>query len=170
MGILKQFEVQFFQTIVCVISLFLIRFVIHKSLRKIRESHILQKHRIVVVTKSMNLLTYIIGTIVLFVIWRVDKQELILFVTSTLAFLGIAFFAQWSMLSNITAGIILFINHPARIGDTIQILDLDVPVAGKIRDIGVLFMTLRTEDGDLVTIPNNLVMQKLIKIVPRKAN
>ncbi|MCB9034507.1 MAG: hypothetical protein H6553_11770 [Chitinophagales bacterium] len=33
------------------------------------------------------------------------------------------FFAQWSVLSNITSGIIMYFNHPLGIGDNILIED-----------------------------------------------
>jgi ABC-type antimicrobial peptide transport system permease subunit len=36
---------------------------------------------------------------------------------------GIAFFAQWSIISIITATLIIFFNHPAKMGDEIEIFD-----------------------------------------------
>ena len=81
--------------------------------------------------------------------------------------LGIALFAQWSMLSNVTASILLFVNHPAKIGDHIQLLDKDFPYVGEIRDIGLFFITIRTEEGEVLTIPNGLIFQKMVKIIAK---
>lgn len=76
---------------------------------------------------------------------------------------GNRFFAQWSILSNITSSLILFFNHPLKIGDEIEILDKDFAIEGKVEDISFFFMHVRTVNGDLVTIPNNLVLQKMIR-------
>jgi small-conductance mechanosensitive channel len=81
-----------------------------------------------------------------------------------LAVLGIAFFAQWSLLSNITAGIILFFNHPLKIGDTITIFDKDFNIAGKITNIGLFFMHIRNESNEKITIPNSILLQKMVII------
>ena len=67
------------------------------------------------------------------------------------------------MLSNITAGLILFINYPVKIGDSITILEKDNDLTGQIKDIGVFFITLTTKDGQNVSIPNSLILQKMIK-------
>lgn len=142
-----------------------LRYLFHLSYRKVKDNYGLQKHRLIMISKVVNVLLLTISSVLLFMIWGVDRHDLFLFVSSFLAFLGIAFFAQWSILSNITAGIIFFLSHPAKIGDKIYVIDKECPIEGTIRHIGVLFITLRTEEGELVTMPNNMVMQKLIKIL-----
>ena len=86
---------------------------------------------------------------------------------SFLTILGIAFFAQWSILSNITACLILFINYPVKIGDSITILEKDNNITGEIRDIGAFFITLKTPENELITIPNAIILQKNIKYSPQ---
>ena len=88
-----------------------------------------------------------------------------MFVTSILTVIGVAFFAQWSILSNITAGIIVFFSSPFRIGDTIKILDKDYPIEAKIIDIKSFYTLLKTEEGEQISLPNNLLLQKGIVIV-----
>jgi small-conductance mechanosensitive channel len=103
-------------------------------------------------------------------IWGVDEKQLLIYITSFLTILGIAFFAQWSILSNITAGIILFINYPVKIGDTITILVKDSAnnITGEIRDIGAFFITLRIPGKDLITLPNSIILQNNIMYSPRE--
>ena len=72
-------------------------------------------------------------------------------------------FAQWSLLSNITSGIIIFFNHSVRLDDTIVIIDKDYEVEGRISDIGLFFIKLKTTQGEEVTLPNNVFLQKMIK-------
>ena len=88
-----------------------------------------------------------------------------MFVTSILTVIGVAFFAQWSILSNITAGIIVFFSSPFRIGDTIKILDKDYPIEAKIVDIKSFYTLLKTAEGEQISLPNNLLLQKGIVIV-----
>ena len=91
-----------------------------------------------------------------------------MFLSSFIAILGIALFAQWSMLSNVTASILLFVSHPAKVGDTIRILDKDYPLTGKIKDIGAFFVSIETEEKEIITIPNSLLFQKMIKVIEQQ--
>ena len=88
------------------------------------------------------------------------------YISSFLTILGIAFFAQWSILSNITAGLILYINYPVKIGDSITVLEKDNNVSGEIKDIGAFFITLKTKEGELITMPNAMILQKNIRYFP----
>ena len=101
-------------------------------------------------------------------IWGVDEQQLLIYISSFLTILGIAFFAQWSILSNITAGIILFVNYPVKIGDKITILEKDHNIDGEIKDIGAFFITLKTDKNEFITVPNSIILQKNIKYYPQE--
>ena len=98
-------------------------------------------------------------------IWGIKTEQLFLFITSVLTVIGVAFFAQWSILSNITAGIIVFFSSPFKIGDTIKILDKDFPIEAKIVDIKSFYTLLKTAEGQEITLPNNLLLQKGIEII-----
>jgi small-conductance mechanosensitive channel len=81
------------------------------------------------------------------------------------AVVGVAAFAQWSILSNVTAGIVLFFSYPFKIGDKIRIHDKDFPIEAEIEDIKAFYILLKSNEGELITFPNNLLMQKGISIV-----
>ena len=148
--------------IVIVVALF-VRIIIAKSLRKIRIKFEFQKARMVVIYKIITFLIYSTSIILIAFIWGVDEKQLVVYVSSFLTILGIAFFAQWSLLSNITAGLILFINYPVKIGDTITILEKDNDTTGEIIDIGAFFITLKNKNSEMITIPNSIILQKMIK-------
>lgn len=122
-----------------------------------------QKSRIKILKKVLRTIATVVALIFLLVIWGVDQSRLLIFLSSFLTVLGIAFVAQWSILSNITATIIIFFNHPIKIGDSISILDKDVVVEGRISDIGMFFTIIKTKEEEMITIPNNLFIQKAIK-------
>ena len=49
--------------------------------------------------------------------------------------------------------------------DTIKILDKDYPIEAKIIDIKSFYTLLKTEEGEQISLPNNLLLQKGIVIV-----
>lgn len=153
-------------SIIIILVAILIRFLIAKSLRKIRINFDFQKSRMVVIYKIISFLIYCTAFVLIAFVWGVDEKQLIVYISSFLTILGIAFFAQWSLLSNITAGLILFINYPVKIGDTITILEKDNNITGEIIDIGAFFITLKTEEKALITLPNAVILQKNIKYTP----
>lgn len=112
-----------------------------------------------------NLMFYLLAFIGISLIWGVNLKDFSVFISSILAILGVGFVAQWSILSNLTASVILFFNHPLRLGDRIRVLDKDFDWTGKVEDISGFYLFMRTDDGRRITIPTNLVIQKGIEIL-----
>ena len=69
-------------------------------------------------------------------------------------------FAQWSILSNVTASIIIFFTFPARVGDKIRIVDGENSIEGTIQEISLFQIELKDSDSHTVLYPNNLLLQK----------
>jgi small-conductance mechanosensitive channel len=82
-----------------------------------------------------------------------------------LAVIGVALFAQWSMLSNITAGVIIFFSAPYKIGDYISIIDKDMPIEAMVEGVYTFYTHLRTKDGIKHVFPNSLLLQKAVTIL-----
>jgi len=121
--------------------------------------------RVFYVQKVFEVLFALAGFIAIAFIWSVDFKGFSVFASSIFAIVGVALFAQWSILSNVTASIIIFFNFPARVGDTIRIIDGDNSVEGKITEISLFQTELNDQDGNLIIYPNNLLLQKpVIKI------
>ena len=99
----------------------------------------------------------------------VKIEDLIVVFSSVFAILGITLFANWSILSNVTSGIVMFFSFPYKIGDKIHIHDKDYQVIGIIEDIRSFQLHIRKEDGELVTYPNNLLLQKAVSLVEKDA-
>ncbi|WP_299670510.1 mechanosensitive ion channel domain-containing protein [uncultured Polaribacter sp.] len=158
---------KFIESIIVFVLAIFIRWLTTNSLRKIQQKFGFHNSRILVTNKIITILIYITVIVVIAFIWGVDEKQLLIYISSFLTILGIAFFAQWSILSNITAGIILFVNYPVKIGDTITILEKDNNITGEIRDIGAFFITIRTPDKELITLPNSIILQKNIKYSPQ---
>lgn len=149
----------------------LVRFLTAKIIRRFAKvSEIIDNRRTNLVIKYIHILFGILTLIVLFTIWGIKTEHIVLFASSISAVIGVAMFAQWSILSNITAGIILFFNFPFKIGDVILIHDKDFPVEGEIIDITAFHALLKTKNGERITYPNNLLIQKGITIVKQNSD
>ena len=138
----------------------IIKLVSRKSVNRFLNRFDFDTKRKRIVHRIINLFLFIFVTVSLISIWNIDKKDLIVFLTSVVTVLGIAFFAQWSILSNITSSLILFFNHPLKIGQNIRVLDKEYDVEGKLIDISFFFMYIRNEEGYLITIPTSVALQK----------
>jgi small-conductance mechanosensitive channel len=82
---------------------------------------------------------------------------------------AVAFFAAWSVLSNLFCAFLIFTVGPFRLGDTIELLDTaEKPGAkGRVVDINLLYTTLedatRGQTGVLLQIPNALIFQRVLR-------
>jgi small-conductance mechanosensitive channel len=128
------------------------------------------EHRTNLVIKYIHILLNLLALIGVIVIWGVQKKDIFITLSSVTTVVGVAMFAQWSILSNITSGVILFFFFPFRIGDIIQVHDKDFPIQAEIEDIKAFHIYLKTIDGERITYPNNLLLQKGISIIMHKHN
>lgn len=169
MNTLAPYQLQLLESIIAilvyVISFFVTRNIINKSLKKTQ----LERTRRKIIIKALHLIITIIFIMFLGGIWGVKQSEFVVFAGTLLTALGIAFFAQWSLLSNITSSIILFFNHPLKLGDTIKILDKDYPYEGEVVELTYFFIHLKSTTAETITIPNSLILQKSIAIVAKQS-
>ncbi len=150
---------------IVLILLVVLRIITTKLVRRYaRLSQTIEK-RTNLVIKYLHLLINTLLLIALIIIWGVDAKDIIIAVSSLATVVGVAMVAQWSILSNITSGIILFFSYPFKIGDTIHIHDKDFPVIAEIEDISAFYISMITKEGELVIYPNNLLLQKGVSII-----
>ena len=143
----------------------LLRVITTKLVRRYARLSQTVERRTNLVIKYLHLLINILLVVALIIIWGVDAKDIIIAVSSLATIVGVAMVAQWSILSNITSGIILFFSYPFKIGDTIHIHDKDFPVIAEIEDIGAFYISMINKEGELVIYPNNLLLQKGISII-----
>lgn len=117
------------------------------------------------VLKYIHLLMNMLAIFAIIIIWGVQTKDIFIVLSSITTIVGVAMFAQWSILSNITSGIILFFSFPYKIGDNIIIHDKDFPIEAEIEDIGAFHVYLKTKKGETIVYPNNLMLQIGITIL-----
>lgn len=166
MLLFKEYSQEILTTIILLIALAALRVIIAQLVRRYASTSHLLEHRTNLVIKYIHILMNILVTISLIVIWGVETKDIFITVSSIATVIGVAMFAQWSILSNITSGMILFFSFPFRIGDTIKIHDKDFPIEAEIEDISAFHVNLKTKEGEKIIYPNNLLLQKGISIMP----
>lgn len=153
-------------TAVTIVCLLIVRTLLIGVVKQFAAKSEKTELRTKLIIKHINYLIVFTFLMLNFMIWGIDFSDIGLVFSSVFAVIGVAFFAQWSILSNATSGIIMFFTFPFRIGDRIKIHDKDfVTDVLIIEDIRTFQMILRTENGELLTYPNNLVLQKGITMV-----
>lgn len=152
-------------TLILIIFMYLIRFGIKKVVLKFSAYSTKTDNRSKLIIKYFNSLLLILFIIFFIILWGVDADKLITFVGGAVTFIGVAFFAQWSVLSNFTAGVIMFFAFPFKIGDRIRIQDKDFPIEAEIDDIRAFHTILITAEGERISYPNNLFLQKSVVVL-----
>lgn len=123
------------------------------------------EHRTGLIVKHVNYATLFLAALSLIIIWGVDFKNFGSVILSVFAVIGIGFFAQWSILSNITSGIIMFFIFPYKIGDYIKVHDKEHNYEGIIDDIKTFHIILKTGKGETITYPNSLMLQKGVSVL-----
>ena len=160
---MEAYKIKIIETIVVVVVFIITKLISKGIIGKVGVRFNYQSGRIKITNKIVDVLLLVIVTVLLMLIWGVEQSELLLFLSSVLTILGVAFFAQWSIISNITSTLIIFFNHPIKIGDSLTIIDKDFHIEGKLSDIGIFFIILKTKENKKITIPSNVFMQKMIQ-------
>ena len=166
---MERYNIQFIQSAIVIIGYLITYFVTKNYINNTLKNAQLQRARRKVIIKVIQFFTTLTLVVLLGAIWGLKQSEIAVFVSTILTALGIAFFAQWSLLSNITSSIIIFLNHPLRIGDYIKIIDKDAPIEGEIADLTYFFVHIKTNDGETITIPNTMFLQKTIMIINKQS-
>ncbi|MBB1149640.1 MULTISPECIES: mechanosensitive ion channel family protein [unclassified Myroides] len=152
-------------TAIAILLYLISRKIINSIIHSFSKKSDMKEGREAVVIRLFNILLFVLLFVIIFTIWGVEKDNIWLTLTSVFTVIGVAMFAQWSLLSNITAGILLFFSFPFRIGDIIRIQDKDFPTEARIVDIKAFYILLVTEDGEQISYPNSLLLQKGIVIL-----
>lgn len=82
---------------------------------------------------------------------------------------AVAFFAAWSVLSNLFCALLIYVTRAFRIGDVVELLEPgEKPVMkGRVVDINLVYTTLQesgtAQDGTTLQLPNSLFFQRALR-------
>ena len=156
-------KTQVLPLIIAFVGLIITMTLTRKITQKVSLVKRLEANRKKVVLNLFYFLYYLIFMAIVTIILGIDLRQISLFLSSILAVLGVAFFAQWSLLSNLTASVIIFFYYPLKIGDHVKILDKEFDFIGKVKNITGFYVLIVTKDKREITIPNSIILQKGIE-------
>ncbi|MGB5357689.1 MAG: mechanosensitive ion channel domain-containing protein [Eudoraea sp.] len=162
---MEEYYIKILESIIVLVVFLVSKYIARKLVKKTVNERLLQKSRSHIIRKTIHFISLSICLVIILIIWGVKQSDLAVFIGSVLTVVGVALFAQWSILSNITSYIVIFFNHTVKIGDTVSILEgKDYEIQGEVMDISLFFVTLKTSNKEEeISLPNNVFIQKTIK-------
>jgi small-conductance mechanosensitive channel len=142
-----------------IVSFYVATRLTESAIHRFGEARDVSQFRMQYIVKTVNMALTVFCVILLIPFMGVEYSQVSIFLSSVFAVLGVALFAQWSILSNITASLVIFFGFPYRVGDHIKIMDKDDDITGIIQDIALFHVLIRRGD-ELITYPNTLMLQK----------
>ncbi len=102
------------------------------------------------------------------VFWGIELRGLLVLGSSLFAMLGVALFAAWSLLSNLTSFLLMFIQNDCRVGYWVRVIDGANFVEGRIVEMGLMNVVLEHVDGHRVIYPNNLFVTRPVMVLNKE--
>lgn len=156
-------------TAIVLIILLVTRTIIVLTVKKIGQKSGTTEARAALIGRYATVTLVLLALLIEAFIFGAESSDITLVFSSVFAVIGVGLFAVWSILSNVTSGVIMFFSFPYKVGDKIKIHDKDYPVEAIIEDIRAFQLILREDNGDLVTYPNNLILQKAVTLMEKDA-
>ena len=105
---LEAYSIHIVESLIVLTAYFVLKFVVRKATNRVAVKFSKSRARVKIIRKIINLILVLLSLTLILLIWRVKQSELMFFISSLITVLGIAFFAQWSIISNITSTLIVF--------------------------------------------------------------
>jgi len=166
---IKTSHSEIFNSIIVFGLFFILQSIVRFIIRRMANSKRKNKGRVKLIGRYVIVVFFLIFLLIEAFILGIKIEELVVLFSSVFAILGITLFANWSILSNVTSGIVMFFSFPYKIGDKIMIHDIDLEITAIIEDIRSFQIHLRKSNGDLITYPNNLLLQRAVTLIKKNA-
>ncbi|MDD3374417.1 MAG: mechanosensitive ion channel [Candidatus Omnitrophica bacterium] len=153
-------------SIIAILSIILIFHFLKRQAREIAQKKNIKKTRYFVIKRLIFFVSLIFLLIILIFIWGINIKDLWVSIAGILAMVAVAFFAVWSLVGNILAGVIIYFTTPFKINDTIEIMPDGIK--GKVLAINTFYSLIIDEEENYINIPNSLFFQKYIRNIRKK--
>lgn len=147
---------------ICLLAYVLCRMALGRLIRRLSHHKEVSPARSAYVARTLNIALFLSFFTIAMLTIGIGYGEVSVFFSSIFAVIGIALFATWSILSNLTASLIIFFAFPYRVGHRIKVVDKDEDIQGVIQSIEPFHVLILRDRGDVVTYPNNLILQKAV--------
>jgi small-conductance mechanosensitive channel len=158
-----------FQVLLIFLAAWLLQRLARRVMRRLGEHH-LPPEILTIGRRISGFLIY--GAALLLILERVGVSASVLWgaFTGFAAVGAVAFFAVWSVLSNIFCTVLIFTTRPFRLYERIEVLENGekAGLKGRVIDINLIYTTLQEDDtdgqpGPTLQIPNSLFFQRAVR-------
>lgn len=108
-----------------------------------------------------RVLVWAVTLTVLLAYWGLSLAGLWAALAGMAAAVGVGLLAIWAPASNITASLFIAIWKPYRLGEQVEILPEGLKGLAVSRSL--MLTLLREEDGAILAVPNNLILQRIVR-------
>jgi len=159
------------QLLLVLIAAWILQRVTRRLIRRLGERYALPPELIVGARRMSSFVIYAAALLIGLERMGVSATVLWTAFTGFAAVAAVAFFAAWSVLSNIFCALLIFTTRPFRLYDYIELVESgDKPgLRGQVIDINVIYTTLQDvatdTDGNssVLQIPNSLFFQRSVR-------
>jgi MscS family membrane protein len=148
-------------TLIVVLLFLLLRYIVRRSINKIAERFGYELHRSAMTKRVYIFTLYVVALFLIITIWGANFDNIWFYLSSVLGVIAIGFFAIWSILSNVVAGILIYSLNPFKIGDKLNLIEKNIEA--EVMDIGLIYTVLQ-DDEYTFRIPNNIFFQQVFKV------
>ncbi|WP_411834717.1 mechanosensitive ion channel domain-containing protein [Pseudoxanthomonas mexicana] len=157
------------QVLLILLAAWLLHALVRRIVRRVSARHSLPPEMSIGARRILGFIVY--AAALLLILERLGVSGTVLWTAFTgFAAVGaVAFFAAWSVLSNIFCTLLIFTTRPFRLHDHIELLEGgDKPgLRGRVIDINVIYTTLEDTGpqhaGAVLQVPNNLFFQRTVR-------
>ena len=157
------------QILLILVVAMLLQYLLRRLIKRVGNHYALPRELMVPLNGLLR--WTILASALLLILGRLGVSATVLWTAFTgFATVGaVAFFAAWSVLSNLFCALLIYTAGPFRAGATIELLDTaEKPGArGRVIDINLLYTTLEDSTvnaaGSLLQIPNALIFQRVVR-------
>jgi len=160
---------QLLQVLLIVVATVLLRWGLRGMLKRLGKRYALPQEIAVSVRKLSSGLIFFAAILAVLAVFGVDGKVLWAALTGFATVAAVAFFAAWSVLSNIFCGVLIWTVRPFRLGDHIELLEGgDKPgLKGQVVNMNLIYITLKehhdTKRQSILKIPNSLFFQRITR-------
>ncbi|MFN7911423.1 MAG: mechanosensitive ion channel domain-containing protein [Bacteroidota bacterium] len=158
-------KIQLIETGIVLVVFISLKFILKYLVKITILNSVIKRHEKKEIHKIINLLVFVVLFTFIVSIWSVKQDNVLVFASTLLTVFGVALFAEMSILSNITAYLILFFQHPVKIGDKICVNSEGIEIIGKVKEMTYFFIFIEKEmDQSVCSIPNALLLKSSFSV------
>ena len=158
------------QVVVIILVALLVRRLLRRFVEQVAEQHRLPLELVIGARRVGGFVIFV--SVVLLILDRLGVSGTVLWTAFTgfATVAAVAFFAAWSVLSNIFCSMLIFTTRLFRLGDQVEVLEgvEKSGLGGEVLDINLIFSTLKDTSpegqGALIRVPNSMFFQRMVRV------